>query len=613
MNVSTTLLTCIGSLGLAWGAENVDLSGATLPVEPGQRAEQPEPGRGAPEEARAAEAPPTAAELADAGAYAREGLNLMQASDEKPGLVVDAAVNFLMARAIYSRAGDHEAVRGLNANLFWCKKRMTNDDLDRYQAQVNRNPRLQEYHQAYEVAEAKVDTSQADTYLADAKTYANQHPQEHYQVAIRYFEVAERFAGSKAAVEAQRLSLQAFEAYMQYQQLQQQAERATVFQRPMDYEPGTMVIPDEDAIKDAVDELEVLFKQEYRAARRDPEKRALARQLLGKAKATQHDPVIKWAMLSEGLELAQDAKDPWLVLTIVDEQARSYQGIDPEALKIEALKEVRDSTAKAMITLLENPDDPEANTDAGKFVCFVSRRWDEGFKMLLAGNDEGLRRVAEMEMAKNKDTTEFMQLADAWYEASDDMRRDKEFMYGAMARAHTYYGKAMKGLEGISRNRVEKKLAELAKKLPLEYQEIDWDNLTVDQWDKIKGKTVVVDAKLFKTRTDINLAAGQKVRLVPHPTDTWSFRDTWDNGADQCTGYGSEKMRTFSTFSMLGTPRSDRLKMGEVCASVGDSDGFQARGQVEGPGLLYIRPYVGSYNSYIGEGKIRVKVITRDD
>ena len=49
-----------------------------------------------------------------------------------------------------------------------------------------------------EVAGAKVDKKEADQWFNRAQGYAKKNPNNHFGIAIRYFEVAERFSGHQS-------------------------------------------------------------------------------------------------------------------------------------------------------------------------------------------------------------------------------------------------------------------------------------------------------------------------------------------------------------------------------------------------------------------------------
>src|SRR5438034_1115049 len=64
------------------------------------------------------------------------------------------------------------------------------------------------------VADKKVAPEEADAYFDRAQKFAAANPDKQFLIAIRYFEVAERFVGSEISIKAQKLSLEAQEAHM---------------------------------------------------------------------------------------------------------------------------------------------------------------------------------------------------------------------------------------------------------------------------------------------------------------------------------------------------------------------------------------------------------------
>ena len=61
---------------------------------------------------------------ADPGQFAEAGMALLREADQDPAKLVEAAIAFQAALAGYEAAGDSENVCAMQANLFWCKKKM---------------------------------------------------------------------------------------------------------------------------------------------------------------------------------------------------------------------------------------------------------------------------------------------------------------------------------------------------------------------------------------------------------------------------------------------------------------------------------------------------------
>lgn len=149
----------------------------------------------------------SAAALDQGGAEAAvaRGWAAYQASDADHTQIVPAALAFAEALPFYVEKGDDEAARELQADIFWCRKRMTSSDLDAYLAGKPEAAKLAET--VTTVADRPVAPSEAADYFAKAEAFAKAHPSEHLKLAIRYFEVASRFAGTQEAMDAQKRSL----------------------------------------------------------------------------------------------------------------------------------------------------------------------------------------------------------------------------------------------------------------------------------------------------------------------------------------------------------------------------------------------------------------------
>ena len=58
------------------------------------------------------------------------GLLAMKQWEDDPMRGVEATINLIKARDIYQAGENWEKVQELNAHIFWCKKKMTNDQID---------------------------------------------------------------------------------------------------------------------------------------------------------------------------------------------------------------------------------------------------------------------------------------------------------------------------------------------------------------------------------------------------------------------------------------------------------------------------------------------------
>jgi hypothetical protein len=164
---------------------------------------------------------------------------------------------------------------------------------------------------------------------------------------------------------------------------------------------------------------------------------------------------------------------------------------------------------------MKDPKDKRANLIAGKFWCFNMGRWELGLPMLSLGEDPDFHKVAEMELAQPKQPNDQLVTADGWYDVGK--KTSGPDRVPAWLRAQYWYQQAMPGLGSVNKATVQKRLDEIDDALPL--TNVDWDNLTAKQWDKLKGQLVVVPAKVDRSNGGCDLSPTHRIRVVPHPDD----------------------------------------------------------------------------------------------
>jgi hypothetical protein len=539
-----------------------------------------------------------AEQLAAAGAQA------MHESATDPAHAVAAAVAFARALAYYQAAGDVDRVCDLEASIFWCTKRMSADDVSRFVAGGHADAGTSAaLAQVEALTAAPVAVSEAQAFFDRAARFASDHPGDFAQISVRYFEVAERFAGTALSLSAQKLSLAAQQQQTAQLQAQQAAARQTLFTKraapPAPGAPATAHAPPaEGALRTAVAAVRKLYKEDY-ARSRVQDKRRLAAKLLDQVAATSDDPTMQVALLDEAIELAGAGGDGYAVVAAGDLLARTVTGVDANARIKEALARARSNpVAAAILTLLEHPLDAEANAVVGKDACFECGRWSIGLP-LLARSEGEFHAVAEMELLRPAGAAQQVELADAWYELGKKARPGaRERMIG---RASSWYQLAEAAITGITKQRIAVRLDELDGLLPL--ANLDYDNLTPKQWDRLKGAVVEVAAGRERTDTGLSLARNQRIRVVAQPTDTWN-----------CDYYGSTV-----TVNWKGN-RTDRggaatviggLPLGAL--TMQSEQGTPTRpGIIEGGGRLYLAPHAGPRGA-AGKGVIRCKLVAVAD
>lgn len=553
-------------------------------------AEDPAAANGAPHVPAAA---PDKDEIAKADQQAKAGLEAMQASNADTSRTVDAALAFSSALQIYEAAGDNEKAREMQANIFWCKKRMNLDDLERFVASKGKDPQVAaSLARIEQVVAKKIPTEQADAYLADADRYALENPDQGFLIAVRYFEVAERFLGTPASLKAQRKSLD-FQAKAA-PAAAGAAEADTLFTRPVKPPQGRQPVPAAAEQKLAKDAVRKLYKDDFSARLGNAAKSAFAWRLFDQAKSTKDDPKMRHALLVEATQLAVLARDVAGILAFSDELANGFDGIDAvEEKKAQLTKIKTDTNAAAVLKLLDDPRDPAANAVAGKYFCLTAGKWDVGLPLLALGNDPVLAKLANMEAAKPTVAAQQMELGDAWF-AQGSARTDQGGV--AWNRAAHWYRKALPSLTGVSKERVEQSIEDM---FPAVIDaKFKWDKITEKQWEKIRVTPLTIAGNRRSTDTGLVLRAGQRVRIVPHPTDTWMYQTPWSGGAEALTWRGGR-------VSYFG----DRFTMGSMVAWVQEGQ-LQAPGVITGPGRLVIGAMRGNY---VQKGGIRVKILEVED
>lgn len=540
---------------------------------------------------------PSAADLARAEDLVKTGYAAMQASNQDPSKSVEAALAFAEALPTFEAAGMYERMREMNANIFWSRKRMNHDDLSRYlQAKPGTgNEAIAARIEA--VVNRTVPLEEAARWLQEVDLFALEHPDRPLQIAIRYFEVAERFAGTPPSLSAQRKSL---DYQARAGTAAQQAKRETLFTRPTQVGAGRRPAPEKREVADAVRELKRLYRDGY-ADRSDGGRASLLKSFRDQAVTTKDDPVTAFALFEEAIGLASQIRAVDDVLTLVDAQAKAFD-IDATQAKKDILGRLRTSApARAVITLLDDPADPAANTVAGKYYAFDLRRWDVGFAMLSMGEDEQLAKLAEMEIAKPQGAQQELELADAWFALGGSRNSDD---IACWDRAMLWYETVVPKLDGATKTRATSRMDEMfGVVFP---SQVDWDNLTVEQWAKLKPVAqVVVACNTPKTETKVVLRPGQRARVVPHPTETWRFHSFFSNGPQEVTYKGKEFLRT----TIFANSEDDwSFPLGAMIMYI--DEGKKARvGVIEGPGHIILR---SSRPNYGNRGSIKVKILLID-
>jgi hypothetical protein len=126
-------------------------------------------------------------------------------------------------------------------------------------------------------------------------------------------------------------------------------------------------------------------------------------------------------------------------------------------------REAADRFARDVEKLKASPDDPALNLAVGRYACFVKREWDGGLTFLAKGSDSGLKSLASEELAMSSTPDAIARVADAWWDAGAAARQGDAASRAAMAaHASDLYQRVVERMEGLRRQQVEKRIAQVA-------------------------------------------------------------------------------------------------------------------------------------------------------
>lgn len=131
------------------------------------------------------------------GTYEKAMASLRDAEADHAKLV--PAIKLLIeAEQGYEKAGDDVKAALTNSAIYWARKRMTVADL----------PTI-EITKKIETVMKAIPVSQAGSMLVKAEEFAKKNPNNHLEIAIVYFEIADRFPDDVSGRAAMKLSLSA--------------------------------------------------------------------------------------------------------------------------------------------------------------------------------------------------------------------------------------------------------------------------------------------------------------------------------------------------------------------------------------------------------------------
>jgi len=114
----------------------------------------------------------------------------------------------------------------------------------------------------------------------------------------------------------------------------------------------------------------------------------------------------------------------------------------------------------AMATLEKTPTDAGASLRVGRHLCGAKGDWVQGLPLLAKVSDPELKALAEKDLKGVDAAADQMALGDAWWALSD--ARDAHERDTWRLRAGHWYEKALPGVVGLTRAKLEKRLKDIA-------------------------------------------------------------------------------------------------------------------------------------------------------
>lgn len=159
----------------------------------------------------------------------------------------------------------------------------------------------------------------------------------------------------------------------------------------------------------------------------------------------QFDAAVK--STQSALAAARKSKDIGLVVRV-----------DARLKSVTELRTGYDKARKAEETLVATPEDPQANLAWGEYLCLSKGQWEKGLPFLSRGPDSALKKLATRELGQPAEPGPQIELADGWWDLGE---KEKNALWKSrlLAHAQTFYEMALPGTTGLTRLRVEKRIA----------------------------------------------------------------------------------------------------------------------------------------------------------
>lgn len=228
------------------------------------------------------------------------------------------------------------------------------------------------------------------------------------------------------------------------------------------------------------------------------------------------------------LSIAEAAARKSGTTTFVTQVLKQDKQIKETASDFERMK-------SALVVLEKDPDNPEANLTAGKYLSVRKGEWNKALPLLAKSGDAVLSELARIDLKNPQEPKERVDLADRWWSAA---QKDAGLKAALLARAGHWYRQALPQLTGLTQERVAKRVKEVEE--PPSLVKIAADSL--GEIRRFKGHTAAVTSfllspdgkRLFSGSLDSTLrtwdaASGKLLTTIPVYLPVQSFAPSPDS------------------------------------------------------------------------------------
>ena len=161
-----------------------------------------------------------------------------------------------------------------------------------------------------------------------------------------------------------------------------------------------------------------------------------------------------FAVSQEKFEIALNLTDVAIASARRADRIETERDVKKRRRELDKMRKAFEIVKSDLAILDDNPADPDANLNAGRYYCFQIGNWELGISMLALGSDTNLQLAARMELAE---ATPPVKIGDAWWELaeSESGTTDSAAMRN---RAVDWYRRGLPELAGLDRARVTKRI-----------------------------------------------------------------------------------------------------------------------------------------------------------